>query len=362
MTQITKVALIHPSYPFAGRAAQREIVRGLNFTITNLMSAVIREQARMALVPIVNPSPSSIENPYAGIEEDEPDVNVGPLLQKYGPQHTLDQRNDEDLSKEGEKVSNALHEERGLEPVKEDPRILAGKLKVIRDAFAFNLDKYAKPIPNPLGKRGETYLNPYEIAEPILVTLAKQMARPVTVNRDILRAQAEALDLDPVDLERIQIRQQQAGLKFLKENKKELLAIFAELEAYRPGLGMEGDLNHDAPKHDDERYEATLEAIDDLELEIPAIHRARMYINAERGYFYERDRWITAMVKRHPEAAVHLKIIEGCRVYAHKEFNSLMDNPKFYDEINREVLNGATWPTMMDLPKKATEETTSATG
>jgi hypothetical protein len=299
---------------------------------------------------MVNPSPSQIESPYA--------VDLTPLLTKFNSEQTLDKRNEEDAAREGQTHSEALREEQGNEIQKEDPRILAGKLKVMRDAFALELERHATPIPNPLGKRGDVYLNPYEVAEPLMVTLGKQLERPINVNHDMIRAQALALGLDPADIERIQIRQPEAGLRFLKENRKEIIAMFDSLEAYKRPEGMEGDENR--AYHEDDKHLPTLEAVEELETEIPAIHRARLYVNAERGFFYERDRWISAMIKRHPEAATHLKILDGCREYLHKEYNHLMSRPDFCAEISKAVEGGATWPTLLDLPKPATSEVQAA--
>lgn len=355
MSNLLKCTEINSSFPFAGRAARREMIRGLNFTIANLMTGVVRQRALAAMAPqTVNPGQADIENPY-------PKVDLQPLVDKFGLDkvNTLDERNEQDANTHGTEVAGDLREEQGLQPVKADPRILAGKLKVIRDALAIDLEKYAHPIPNPLGRPGETYLNPYEIGEPLLVTLEKQIRRPVQVNRDLIRAQAEALGLDPIDVERIQLRQQEASLRFLKENRAEIVRMVESLQAFKPAEGKDGDANRVVHEIDD-RYEPTLASVEDLELDIPAIHRARLYVNAERGFFYERDRWISAMIRRHPEAATHLKILDGCREAIHKAFDMLMQNPRIAAEISAEVLQGATYPTMFDLPKPQTEATQAA--
>lgn len=352
MSSITKVSKIDPSFPFAGRAAQREIVRGLNFTIVNLMSAKIRERIRQEMAaPIVNPGPNAQNNPGTNA------VNLEPLLEKYG--NTLDRRNEHDAARDGIDHSDELREEQGMALVAADPTVLAGKLKVMRDAFAANLEQFATPMVNVIDPKGGMILNPYEVAEPLMVTLMKQLERPVNVNRDMAMAQAAALGLNVNDVIRIQQRQQEAGLRFLKTNKKELVLMFETLEAFKPAEGMQGDANRRVHE-DDDKYEATLESVDDLELEIPEIHRARMYVNAERGFFYERDRWINAVLKRHPEGATNVKILDGCRAYLHKEYDALMANPRFYAAISTAVQGGATWPTLLDLPEPATPASLAA--
>ena len=313
MRPILDLTRINTAYPFIGRAAQRQMCGSINFTIANLVSSSIRARLRGEAVDSL--------------------VDLSPLIQKYG--NTLDQRNEDDEATRGLETEAKQREEQGFVPTVDFMR-LAGQLKVIRDALAEDLDSHAQLLKNPMDPKGGTYKDPYHVAPTLEQSFQRQLSQQPKVNVAHATAQAEALDLDPADVIRVQQRQMETGLRFLRDNKAELMALLSELGAQRS---------------DGTPY-STADA-DEVLLVIPAIHHARLYVNADKGLWYERDRAIGMMVRSHPDGLGNIKLLDASRLEIHKDFSKWMTSGNVRMDLDTAVQRGATWPTLMDLPKSA---------
>jgi hypothetical protein len=306
---LTKIR-INTSYPFLGRAAGRSIVGTLNFTIVNAAANELRKRTNG--VPVLP-------------------VDLDPLMAKYG--NTLDNRNEQDELSRSAAHDQQLREEQGF-ATKLDPMELAGRLKVIRDAIAEDLDEHAGLMRNPLDPRGGTFKNPYDVAPMIEDSFQRQLKQQPRVNEVMIRAQADALDIPFEDALRVTKAGQEAGLRFLKDNRDELMVLIQTLSASAP----DGSLM------------STADAEDVFET-LPAIQKARLYVAADRGLWYERDRVIRMLMNGHPDAAGNRKLIDGLRIDIHGEFERIMRQPDFRREIDEAVQRGAKWPVLLDLPK-----------
>lgn len=286
MTSILHCTEIDPANKFVGRAAQRQIVSGLNFAILNLLQRNLEERARG--------SENTTDRPYSNAED------VG---------------------------HNFAHQ---------DPQFVAGQLKVIRNAFASSLLAHATVKRNFKDPTRKNYLDPYEVGETFEQTIRKQIERLSPVDRKRATAKAAILGAEVEDVIRVELIQHETRVKFLLAHQAALLREFDDLDQSRV---------------DGRRWDGTLEEVEEMELLIPAIHRARLYVNAERGLFYERDRAIVMFIRRRPEAKGNLSLVDIARAMIHKHFDELMKDPEFYKQIDEAVRRGAKWPTLMDLPK-----------
>lgn len=312
MSKILNLVRIDPSMPFLGRAAQRSMVGTLNFTISNLLTADIRK--RMQGVPV-----------------DANGVDIDPLLQKYG--NTLDRRNEQDEAARGEEHEQHMREEQGFE-VGIPPIELAARLKIVRDWLADDLDEHAGLIRNTLDPRGGVIKNPYDVARSLEDSFAQQLVQQPRVNEVLLKAQADALGIPFEDALRVTKQRQEAGIRFMKANQKEILGMLQTLSASGP-----------------DGHALTTADAEDVEPALPAIHRARLYVAADRGLWYERDRAINMVLRGHPDGNGNVKLVNGKRVEIHAEFNRLMRIPDFKAEIGKAVERGAMWPTLIELPE-----------
>lgn len=312
MRSIIDITRINKTYPFVGRAAMRSMTGTLNFTIANLCAADIRAKTVGGLMP-------------GG-------VDLNPLLAKYG--NTLDKRNEQDEAARGAAHENAMREEQGFNgPV--PPLEMAGRLKIIRDVMAADMEDNCVLLPNPL-KPGSTYIDPWSIATPLEDSFRKQLLQVPKVNEKNVEAMCKAVGIPTVTMDDIRLvmtGQQEAGIRFLKAHGEDILAYFANLTA----KGSDG-------------HTLTLDDAVDIEMALPAQRRASLFVAADRGLWYERQRQIGLIMRSHPDAAGNMKFVDGTREEIHAEFEKLMADPVFKAGIDEAVQRGSRWPVLLDLP------------
>jgi len=323
MKSIIDVVRLDSHAPFVGRAAARSMVGSLNFTIANLVASKVR-QRRVAGVPAEDDRLQPATR-----------ASLEALQEKYG--NTLDIRSEIDEHDRGQAHEDRIREEQGFVVV-QDPMELAGLLKVVRDALAEDLLLHAQMLRNPLDPKGGTYADPFHVAPSLEESFLKQLANQPKVNEAQATAQARALELDPADVIRVLQRQQEVGLRFLKENKEELLALINEVGARKPDGGV-----------------YSTEDAAEVEAKLPGIHRARLFVSADRGLWYETDRTINMRLRGHPDALGNLKLLDGKREEVHALFKQLMQNGNVHRDIDEAVRRGATWPALLPLRKRVSE-------
>lgn len=307
---------VNASFPFVGRAASRSIVSSLNFTIASMVANAVRNN--MFGVPAET--------------GDTPDLKLSPGEHVPGP--GIDGFNEAYAAAEEARHEAQMRHEQGY-VVDVPPLELAGMLKVIRDHLAENLLENAGMRQNPLDPKRGLYPDPYHVGESLSVSFAKQMEMAPRVSEAQVRAQAEALNLDFEDCMRVTKQRQERGARFLKDNREEILQMLDNLGA----IDAEGN-----------PY-GTADAEEVFE-KLPAIHRARMYVSADRGLWYERDRAIGMMMRGHPDGPANIKLIDAARQEIHDEFDRFMKREDVRRDISDAVQRGATWPTLIDLPEK----------
>jgi hypothetical protein len=308
---ILQMLRIDTAFPYVGRAAQRSVVGTLNFTISNLVASDMRRK-RLG-TPVV-----------AKVGQ----TDLTPLIEKYG--NTLDKRNEEDQEIEAEqREAEKPQSEPRTDFAQVPPMILAGKLKAIRDSMAKDLDEHASLLQDPLSPNNPPYKNPYDVGASLEESFMRQLSLTPKVDRKKAQVVADIHGLDVEDVVRILQQQQEFGQKFINDNKDELLSVLKSLP------------------HSDQEPEAAY-------AELPAIQKARVYVSADRGLWYERDRAIKLVVRGHPDGLANLAMIDSSRSDLHKSFNWLMKQDNFHREIDEAVRRGATWPVLIDLPKPKT--------
>lgn len=309
---------VNKSYPFVGRAAGRSITGTLGFLISNIVASEIRKRTTGVPVEDAGLSPSKVDA----------------LLAKYG--NTVDARNEQDEASRGAAHLDKLREEQGL-VVNADPMELAGKLNIIRLSIAEDLLANAQMMVNPLDPKGSTYPNPYDVAPSLDESFERQVSQQPRINEVQLKAQAAALNLPYEDVLRVTRARQEAGVRFLKAHKEEILSMLATLGA-----------------SDSQGNQLSTDDAESVELGLPPIQRARLYVAADRGLWYERDRAIGLYMRGHPDGEGNIKIVDGTREEIHADFNRLMRTDSWKRSIEDAVARGAQYPVLLALPSKAT--------
>lgn len=347
---------IEKPFPFIGRAASRGVVGTLNFTIAALAASHIRR--RNQGVPV--------EELHRPTQE-----QLNALKARYG--NTLDARNEVDEHLRGQEHEAQQRDVMGYGAI-QDPLELAGLLKVVRDSVAEDLNANARMLVNPLDPHGSLYMDPYETAEPLEASFVKQLEKAPKINEDRARAQAEALGLPVEDVLRVLRAEQEAGQRFLREHRQEIHGFLQTITASRGLAANESELHgylcvdnkpcdpkrdvfeKDTGRKDEHGRPITIKAVvmtpeeaDTAFAKLPAIRQANLYVAADRGLFYENDRWIKARLRSHPDALSNLKAINKARTDIHEEFKRRMQQPSFDREIKEAVERGANWPVLTPI-------------
>jgi len=319
--------------PFLFRAAAISVCRNLNFSIASLVTAKIRLERGIQLTKQAE-------------EEAKAGMGLEPDAKELIP--TIDDANDEIADKDEDLTRNTDGSiDKSIEPVNltdeqreaqgftppEDPMKLAAKLKIVRDSLAKQLYDHASL---KFTDNGISYRNPWDLAPPLEQELERQLKRQPTVNMAAAQAEADAHGIPVEDIVRVRRSQVEAGLRFLRDNRKELM-----------------DMLHSLVVHGPTGHARTLEEAEQVEETLPVIDQARIYQSIDRGLWFERDRWINNLLRRHPEASTNLKLIDGERAKVHKAFEWFMTKPAVKIAVYETVERGAAYPVLTDLPTKA---------
>lgn len=353
---LDKVEITKP-FPFIGRAASRGMVGTLNFTIAALAASHIRK--RNQGVPVEELSRPTQEQ-------------LNALQERFG--NTLDARNEIDGIQRGAEHEAQQREVMGYGAIQE-PLELAGLLKVVRDSLAHDLDSNARMLTNELGQHKVTYLDPYEAAEPLEASFIKQLEKAPKINEARCEAEARMFGVPLETVIRLRQQEQEAGQRFLRENRQEIHKFLQTIVADR-GLADNETVQHgylcvdgvpcdprrdvfekDTGKKDDRGQAITIQAVlmtpdeaDTAFAKLPAIRQASLYVAAVRGLFYENDRWLKSYMRGHPDGKGNLKALSTAYQDIKAEFNRRMDQPSFKREIGEAVERGAQWPVLPDMP------------
>ena len=301
-----------PSMPFVARAAGRSIVGTLNFAIVNLAAQELRNR-RFGQTAVEGGEHADGDAP-----SNEP---------------TLDARNEIDQNEvQGDKVEQQLRDDQGFE-VGVEPLVLASQLKFIRDVIADDLDANAGLRRNPLN--GKLMKNPFDLAQPISESFARQLALAPRVDMSMITKVAKVVGLTPEDVIRVVEQRHKSANKFLSDNAAELFSIIDNL-----GTPI-GDDGHPFEPADDESV------LDRL----PALNQARLIVAADRGLWYERERQVQGYMRGNPNALGNIGIIDGVRKQLHNDYAIFMAKPHMRTEIEEAVNRGAAWPVLIKLVK-----------
>lgn len=342
---LDKVKIQKP-FEFIGRAAQRSMIGTLNFSISNLATRAIR--LKLANAAAEGDVEKVLQKPTAQALKD--------LQQKFsggGGGNTLDARNELDEAERGREHEEQMRQDQGY-TVQEDPLEMAGRLLVVRDCLAADMNDHAVLRRNPLDPHGAMYKDPYSLAPTLEQTFIRQLEQAPKVNEKRARAQAEAMKLPYESVLRVLRAEQEASQRFLKANKDDIHGFLTSLKAYRPlrddedpdefkAQGIEVTVDKDGRKSIPWQNEDADYIFENL----PAIRQAGLYVAADRGLWYEMDRWIRARLRSHPDSLGNMKAIVAARQDIHAEFGRRMANPAFKQEISEAVERGATWPTLL---------------
>ncbi len=310
-----------PEMPFIWRGMALGMARDLAFSIIALCSQEVRARRTREMETIVAKEQAEIA---AGIPPGELSSD------DYVPTSQLQREREEE-------------EQRRFEQgfaLQMPPLILAAKLKVVRDWLAYELDMRAGTRVNYNDPHMSRMKDPFHLAQPLVMELDRQLKRNTTVTAADAEEEALLLGVSAETIAKIKSRQRNGGVKFLHDNRGEILSLIDGLVAVKPRpQGSENDVDYQP-----EFY--TIAEAEQVELTLPAIHRARMFVSADRGLKWESENQVAQMLKRVPEAKGNYYAIIAQRVNLHAKFDRFTTNGDIKQEIAEAVSLGAAYPVM----------------
>ena len=291
---------INTSYPMIGRYPQRTVVATLNATLINLVNQHIRSQRQtMSEAPGVE-VPTEAE---AQLEQ----------------QHEDQQRSEQGFT------------------VAMPPLEIAALLKCIRDSLADDLLKHAGILPSLDGKT--RVYNPFDLALTIEDTLDFRIKQePAPTSEAVINAYIKALHVTRDEVLLAQAAQHKTEVTFLKNNKEDILQIIEGL---------------------DSGY-----ALDEAEIafdKLPPMHQLRLYAAAMRGVGKGRQNELNGFIRRRPDAAGNMALLDKLLVDLFNKLDRLMELPTTKNALNEASERGLSIPTFPPRPTPEVVDTARTT-
>ena len=280
---------INSNYLVIGRYPQRTVVATLNATLINLVNQDIRAKRQ-----------TMYEAP--GVEI--PQEAEAALEQQHEDQQRLEQ---------------------GFVP--QMPILeLAAMLKCIRDSLADDLLQHASILPSLDGKT--RVYNPYDLALTIENTLDFRINQePPATSEAVIQAYISALHVTRDEVLIAQAAQHKVDVTFLKNNREDILQTIEGLDC--------GYTTDEA------------EIVFD---KLPVIHQMRLYSAAMRGVMKGRQNELNGFIRRRPDAAGNMALLDSLLRDLFYKLDLLMELPQIKIALNEAAERGLSIPTFPPRP------------
>ena len=280
---------INSNYPVIGRYPQRTVVATLNATIINLVNQDIRAKRQ-----------TMTEAPGVEVPTEEE-----ALLEQ--------QHEDQQRSEQGFTIA--------LKPLE-----LAAMLKLIRDSLADDLLKHAGILPSLDGKT--RVYNPFDLALNIENTLDFRIKQePAPYSEAVVNAYIKALGVTRDEVLIAQAAQHKTEVTFLKNNREDILQTIEGLDC---------------------GY--TLDEAEIVFDKLPPIHQLRLYAAAMRGVGKGRQNELNGFIRRRPDAAGNMAMLDSLLRDLFYKLDRLMELPTTKNALEEASERGLSIPTFPPRP------------
>lgn len=298
-----------------GRSVGRQLVSQMNFMVITVASAFIRADQMTA--------PEQWQS--LNDEATRDDELVSPIVEGTG----IDGVND-NMAAAAERAEEVrVREEQGL-LVPMDQREHALLLRTISQYVSRNLADKASRI-ELLTKPGHFMLNPWDLPDPIDVTIQRQIERqPRNVDARI-EAEAKMMGVDPESLKEQFKVQQARQAAFLHENKQAIVEIV-------------GQLDFEIGNVDEAQAYAAWD-------KLPATTKLRLAAAADSGMFFEADRQAKRYIVQRVLLGKSMNgILHGQRRVLRREIEAWEHIPQVQRELQEAFSRGASYPMLQPIP------------
>lgn len=290
---------INSNYPAIGRYPQRTVVATLNATLINLVNQDIRSKRQ-----------TMREAPGVEVPQEE--------------EAALEQQHE-----------NQQRSEQGF-AIQMQPLEIAAYLKCIRDSLADDLLKHAAILPSLDGKT--RVYNPYDLALTVEDTLDFRIkAEPPIVDETVVKAYMKALNVTRDEVLMAQAAQHKVDITFLKNNREDILQTIE-------GLNCGFD-------------------IDEAEIafeKLPPLYQMRLFAAAMKGVGKGRQNELNGFIRRRPDAAGNMAMLDRLLVDLHNKLDRLMSLPTTKNALDEASIRGLSIPTFPARPTHVESDTPKA--
>lgn len=288
------------SMPVVAKAAGRQFVNSINFMLITSASQLVREDLRI--------------RPAGDL--DAPDLDAYNAL--------LAGRRDAE-------EEDSQHAEQGFG----DGLSLMEKckyLKSLRNYINEQLHKNATQVKFELS--GKVGPNPFEIGDPIEMTLQRQIDRAPRELTGAMKMEAKALGLPEDAILQGLARQQANNTEFLTKHRHTIMEVITKMEC--------AELDEDS--------------VEGMFDKLPAMERFRLWAAADNGLYFsgitQGQRWVLNKVQ---EGKDNLAIINATRHKVRKDINEFLSEVHNKRAIADAMAAGATPPVLNPLPPTEAE-------
>ncbi len=246
---------------------------------------------------------------------------------------TLDAHADVTGEVEGVDTDAQRTADQGGEEPREKPSVVAGRLKLIRDAIDATLIANAAQVPVVLGGKTVEVPEPFHIGQPIKESMAFLCSSVQEVDKARITNEAEALGI-PEDAVRkaLQNRPMQRR-QFMHRNREEIL----------DWVNSQAAADKDGNMLNLEQAEMAFDALD-------PITKVNIAAAFDRGLFREWERQIQLHADGDIEAKSNIGLINGVRLQVRETIDGWMDDASFARSIKAATERGARAPRLAPAP------------